>query len=460
MKHKLLFAIGITFSLFGNAQTIPNGGFENWTNNSYESPQNYWYTSNSVVFPLGLPYNVLKVTDPQQGTYAIKMNTVTNGVDTMFGYFINGDPTTFAGGIPYTQHPTTLTGYYKSNIAVGDTGLLFCIFKQGGTAISFDVQIFTGTHNAYTPFALTINVPNLSTPDSLIVGAVSSNAFSNNGIPGSMLQIDNLLFTGVTSQPTLMNGSFENWTSNSRYTPAMWMTAGDSILRTSDAHSGSYALQLNTIAYNNSVGASYATNGTIVPNGITGGRPYVLMSDTLCGWYKYVPNGMDSATVWVQTTASHNPVGGIGMGLPPAANYTFFSLPFTSIQTPDTLLIAFASTFNNTNLNNGGSVFKIDDLYLKSSALAVPEIHWNDFGFVKLFPNPASGDCNIAFTNKENENVLLTITDETGRKISEETISGIGNHTVKIDTSVLAKGFYTVTLLQGEKFTSRKLIVQ
>ena len=461
MKHKLLFLLGISFSLFSNAQTIPNGGFENWNNNSYVSPQNYWYTSNPDAASLGLPYNALQVTDPQQGTYAVKMNTVSNATDTMFGYILNGDPSTFTGGIPYTQHAATLSGFYKCNVMPGDTAFLLCIFKQGGTAISFDVQIFTGTHNSYTPFSLTLNVPAISSPDSIIVGAVSSNAFSGNVIPGSMLQLDNLLFTGVTQQPTLMNGSFENWTGNSRYVPQLWPTAGDSMLRTSDAHSGSYALQLKTVTYNNGVGASYATQGTMIQNvGITGGRPYSQINDTLCGWYKFVPNGIDSATVWIQTSAAHNAVGGAAAGLPPANAYTFFSIPFTSIQTPDTLLVVFSSSFNDINQANGGSVFKIDDLYLKSSALAVPEIHWNDFGLVKLFPNPSNENCTVEFTNKENENVVLTVTDETGRKVSEETISGIGNHAVKIDTSVLAKGFYTVTLMQEERFTSRKLIVQ
>src|ERR1044071_58471 len=103
MKHKLLFAIGISISFFANSQTIPNGGFENWNNNSYQSPQNYWFTSNSSVIQVGLPINVLQVADPQQGTYAVKLNTVSNATDTMFGYILNGDPTTLAGGIPYTQ---------------------------------------------------------------------------------------------------------------------------------------------------------------------------------------------------------------------------------------------------------------------------------------------------------------------------------------------------------------------
>jgi hypothetical protein len=462
MKHKLLFSLGLFFALAANAQTIPNGGFENWTNNPYEDPQFFWQTSNMIVASVNLPYNVLKVSDPQQGTYAMKMNTVTNGMDTMFGFITNGDPTTLAGGIPYSQHPSSLTGYYKSTIMPGDTGLLICIFKQGGIPISTDVQIFVGTHSTYTPFALSVNLPPLSTPDTVIIAAASSNAFSTNGIPGSMLQLDNLSFTGVLIQPAQLNGSFENWDAHSRYSPVIWTTAGDSVVRTTDAHSGTYALELNTINYNSTqFGPSYLSNGYFPPNqGPVGGRPYSLMNDTLCGWYKFIPTGTDSATVYIGCTQNGNQVGGGIAGLPPASSYTFFSVPIANGLTPDTMLLIIASSFVSTNANDVGSVLKVDDLYLKSSPAAIAEIHWNDFGLVKLYPNPSSGDCWIEFDNRNTENVMLIISDELGRTVSEETISGIGNHREHIDTSVLNTGVYTVTLLQDGKKVSRKLIVQ
>ena len=85
-KRLLLLSACITTAAF--AQTVPNGGFENWTPDTYNDPQ-YYLTSNAQNILAMLPANVTRVTDPQQGTYALRMTTVTNGIYTSFGFFIN-----------------------------------------------------------------------------------------------------------------------------------------------------------------------------------------------------------------------------------------------------------------------------------------------------------------------------------------------------------------------------------
>ncbi|HET6989679.1 MAG TPA: T9SS type A sorting domain-containing protein, partial [Bacteroidia bacterium] len=185
-----------------------------------------------------------------------------------------------------------------------------------------------------------------------------------------------------------------------------------------------------------------------------------LMNDTLCGWYKFTPAGTDSATVFVQTTQNTSVVGANAIGLPAAANYTFFSLPFSSVVQPDTLLLVLASSYANTNISNVGSVFKIDDLYLKSSLAGIHELNWNVFGMVQLYPNPSSADCWIEFDNTKNTPVVLTISDALGKIISEITISETGHQRQHIDTSAMSKGSYLITLTQDGKRTSRPLLVQ
>lgn len=461
MKHFLLGITTFFFLASANAQAIANGGFEYWNASTTDMLMYYPQTSNPQALSVGLPANAVKVTDPQQGALALQLNTVSNPTDTMFGYVTNGDPSTGQGGIPYAQHPITLTGYYKSNVMPGDTALLLIMFKEAGIVLSNDGMAFTGVHNTYTQFTVVLNIPAMANPDSIVFAAASSNAFLNNGIPGSMLQLDNLTFTGVATQPALMNGSFENWTSVNTSRPVQWNAVGDIVYQTSDAHSGSYALQLNTFPASPTYPSpSYITNGIFPPNqGPVGGRPYGLMNDTLCFWYKFTPAGTDSATVALQTSALGNPVGGAGMGLPPASVYTFYQLPFSSFSTPDTLLIVFASSYNDVNFSNVGSVLKLDDVYLKSSLLSVPEISWNAFGKVTLYPNPSDVECYISFDNNSESDVTMIISDETGRTVSETIITGNGHHNEHIDTSVLAKGSYIVTLTRGGKAVSRKLFV-
>jgi hypothetical protein len=462
MKNFLL-AVTSLFSIAANSQAIGNGGFEYWNGSSTDMPAYYMQNSNTSALTLGLPANVLKVADPQQGALAIQLNTVANATDTLFGYIANGDPTTGQGGIPYNQHPVSLTGYYKSNMMPGDTAILLIIFKEAGVILSFDGIGFTGVHAAYTSFNIVLNIPALASPDSIVLVAVSTNAFVTNGIPGSMLQLDNLTFTGVSSQPLMMNGSFENWSTINTSRPIQWEQVGDFTCITTDAHSGSYALMLNSFEPAPGVPSpSYAANGHFPPNqGPVGGRPYSLVTDTLCGWYKFIPNGIDSATIGVQASLVNNVVGGAFTALPPASVYTFFSLPFSCATNPDTLLVVMSSSYADIYPSNIGSVFKLDDLYLKSSPLSTgPEISWNTFGKVSLYPNPSNVECWMEFDNNGNAPVIMVITDELGKIVSEITITETGHQRQQIDTSSFAKGSYVITLIQNGKSTNRKLFVQ
>ena len=124
---------------------------------------------------MGLPLNALRVSDPQAGTYAIQLTTVCNATDTMFGYFTNGDPGTGTGGIPISGSPTAITGFYKSNIPAGDTGLVLVLLKQNGVQIGGGAFQLYGVHNSYTAF--TFPIGSMGTADTVIFAAVSSNAF-------------------------------------------------------------------------------------------------------------------------------------------------------------------------------------------------------------------------------------------------------------------------------------------
>lgn len=455
-KTLLITGFFLAIPFFSFSQTVPNGGFENWYSNSYEEPD-YYRTSNYDNTLRGMPANVTKVSDPYQGSFAIQMNTITNGTDTSFGYFINGDPGTLEGGIPYTQTPTMLTGYYKCNIPAGDTGIFLVIFKQGGTAISMNAGQFYGTHNSYTAFSIPITMPPMSTPDTIIVGAASSNAFVSQGIPGSMLQIDSIRFN-VATQPNLLNGSFESWNTVTRYFPFDWEVGGDTVFRAGNAHGGQYCLHLSNLYFGGpGLNPGVATTGYFGSNGPAGGRPYTLTSDTLVGWYKFIPSGTDSATVWVNCTNNATPVGGAYVGLPPAASWTQFSIPFSSFTAPDTLLVVFGAVFANFDSTNAGSVLYLDDVALRSSPLS-SGISWNPLGAAMLYPNPASTESWLSFNAEAGSPVRIRVTDEAGRLVSEETLHVSGPQRYRIDCSAYAAGLYTVTIRQNGNEASRRLI--
>lgn len=442
-------------SALGFSQTIPNGGFEYWNTASFQDPVNYPMTSNFEAYNRGLPANATRVTDAQHLTYAINLLTISNSTDTMFGYFVNGDPGNMSGGIPMNQIPTALTGYYKCSVPAGDTAIFLLVFKAGGMPIGQIIYPFTGTQSTYAQFTIPVSLP--GNPDTVILGAASSNAFQWQGIPGSMLQIDNLVFTGVSNQPSQLNGSFENWVSTTMYYPAQLTALGDTSFRTTDAYAGNYAIKLTTTSGGNQANQSAVTNGQFTNNGVQGGRPYTSMQDTICGYYKYLVNGVDSAALWINLTNNGNPVGGIYAGLPPVSVYTYFEYPLTTGSPPDTLLFFAGSSFNNTTMANIGSRLYLDDVRLKSQPVSVPPMaHWKNS--LRIYPNPAQGQTRVEWNNGMKGNITLRISDLNGKCIREISLpASLGYHS--LDLNSLEVGTYFIGLISEKGEITRKLIV-
>lgn len=120
-KHFLLLAsIGATS--FVNAQSVPNGGFETWVDQTvYEDPQ-YWSGMNALTM-FGAEATAIKSTDAHSGTYALKLITSISDIggdgemDTLPGIIMLGtmDPMngTSTTGYAFDQRPDSLVGWYK-----------------------------------------------------------------------------------------------------------------------------------------------------------------------------------------------------------------------------------------------------------------------------------------------------------------------------------------------------------
>ncbi len=369
MKKQLLvlMAIILTGSVF--AQSIPNGGFESWTTTNYENPQ-YYSTSNGNSKNSGPPsFNVIKTIDSYHGGFAAQLNTIAFAGDTMGAYVANGNPGQPAGqGIPYNQKPTGMRGYYKSNIMLGDTALIIAMFKNAGTVIGMAIHKIYSNHNAYTLFNVPIALP--LNPDSVIFAFVSSNLLVNNfkGIPGNMLQLDSVSFTGVASQPVMFNGDFESWTPQSINSLNNWSVNGD-FNKSTDFNSGSFALELITSTNN---GNTYSGNATTGQSKSMGTQPlcaYSLIKDTLAFYYKYAPATIiDSASVMLQFSKNYSPVGGIMKKLKPSVSYTYCEIPFLLGIAPDSVIVFLSSSSGNWPYPSSfnGSDFKIDNIHFKS----------------------------------------------------------------------------------------------
>lgn len=428
MKKQLLFILLLAVFASSAQQSIPNGNFEMWTTTTYQNPRYYVNTSNRDMMRTGLPFNCVKVTDAYHGNAAIKLTSVANETDSMFGYMINSDaegsPDMWHGGIPYSQKPSGIRGYYKSAVAAGDTALIFVAFSKAGVNIGVYAIQITGIHSSYTLFEQTFSPALSEIPDSVIFGATSSNAISEQMVVGSMLQIDSISFIGVTTQPTLLNGDFEDWDNVSAEKPANWFVEEsgrnqNGVKRITTAYKGIAAIELTTILDENENGPR--ARGMNVSTGfyprncnqcnMVGGYPFTNKMDTLVFWYKYTPMGGSVAEVGTRLKKNGNIIGGNNIPLEAASSYRYIELPIQSSENPDTLIVEFRSSrWEDSLLMQIGGVLILDEVQLKSQPLntGIPISMANSK--TAVYPNPSNGniqiDANTTLSTVEVMNIL------------------------------------------------------
>ncbi len=463
MKKILLTLCALQIVALLTAQVaIPNGGLESWSTTAMAEPNNYVTANQEVVFGQFAAWPCQQTTDAQLNNFAVRLETQDNGQDTMFGYFANGDPGTGEGGIAYAARPSGLTGYWKGNIMPGDTALVLVIFKLGGSQISFDLLPIVGTASTYTAFSLPINLPPIVTPDSVIVAAVSSNAFVTNGIPGSWIQFDNFVFAGASTQPTLLNGDFESWNMSNYYDLNSWILAGDSAMRTTDSYQGLFAVELGNFTYNSgNYSPSYLTNGYFVQNNLPmGGFPYSGTTDTLQAYYKFSGGAGDTAFI-IAIFTGPNP-GDTAFYIEyllQASNYTMIEIPMSLAFTPDSLVITVASDVQNPpSPSNIGNTLIIDEIQLTSQPLDTRiSINWQAPATFLIYPNPNSG---VFTLDIREEYSLIQITDIAGRVVFSDASGSSVAVRRDLDLSEFGAGTYFVNVTSGVKVTTKKVVVQ
>ncbi len=450
MKKKLHFLFALFLGSFNLiAQTsIPNPGFEDWNNYTWMDPTNY-QTANDQLVPMGLSATVIRTSDAYHGNFALQMTTGKVGTDTVPAYITNSvnNPNQGVGGIPYSQKATGIRFHYKCNVVSKDTALIFAVFKNKGKIVGSYLYPITGNVTTYTLFAKTFSPALSGTPDSVIFALTSSNIINGgNGIPGSMLQVDSVSFTGVTSQPLLLDGDFENWQTTTEYYPAGWTVQYPGALQTTDAFAGKYALELITQgpnSNNNQVQPGTATTGS--NNNNFGGYPFTNETDTLELNYKYAPaDSKDSATVQLNFRKSGAFIGGSQFYLPAATKYTLIKFGFNIGSVPDSVIVTLNSSKTyNPPLSFVGSDLKVDNIHFKSQPLTLGIESLNGTDGIKLYPNPAK-DLFYLDTHGITGTIRnLAIYDMGGQLIeSRNYSSGLRNTVESFDLKQYAAGLY------------------
>jgi len=218
---KLLTIIVIAAAINGQAQDIPNPGFEVWNEeggpfSGYLDPAD-WTTLNGQTAILGItPVTRASGDDAYAGDYALRLETNFIGIVSQMapGLCILGnidtESQTIYGGIPINDRPNALTGWFKyapNGVDTGEVRMTLTRWDdlaQTRDTIGVGTYYPTETTENYTFFSAPVVYESELIPDTMQVVLVSGSQFVAE--EGSAIYFDELMLeyipTGVESQIT------------------------------------------------------------------------------------------------------------------------------------------------------------------------------------------------------------------------------------------------------------------
>lgn len=444
----------LIFTTYSQSQIIPNGDFESWTNKIlFEEPLLY-LTSNGQAYSQMSNIPVTKSTDKVSGNYSAKIETVAGQGGPIPGFLIIGSPgnQTVKGGLPLSGHPDSISFYAKFDEMPGDTGAFVTFFKRNDTMLAMSRFTFIGTQSTFKKYTVPVFWFRSGNADTMAVIITSSN-FDWEKKVGSKVYIDSIKFIGYSG--LFPNGNFENWKSQSSNEPDNWsslnfMVSGKPMVtKSTDKYSGSFAIQIENVQMNFGEIMGFVTNGRIFESDYpTGGLAVNQNPLKVSGYYKYMPNGPDTAIGgiflyrWDNIGDSLILIEDTIIKLTATNTYTYFEIPILYDGKPkaDTINIAFA--VSNIDIDSSyrglGSTLLIDKLWIDYKP---NKINNKKVENLKVYPNPSNQKITIELPefNKNYTEMQLEIFELNGKlKYKTEFLS----KSIEITKENLCSGMY------------------
>lgn len=280
--------------------------------------------------------------------------------------------------------------------------------------------------------------------------------------------------TSVAQDP-LPNPGFEDWTQfngglGSTYRePDGWNSANQcsqilanyAVSRSTDAHSGTYSVELKTksafgnIRINGLMSTSTVICGTN-SGGIEGGIESSLIPDSIAFWYKYAPVDQDTAYVQVILLNGNDTVSYLRGKIHVAASSwtrASFAIPAPT-ATPTLISVLLNSSWGDGSQGEAvvNSTFHVDDLeFILPNSIG----EMADTQEAEVYPNPVRDFINIR--NPKGEPAMVEILDATGRSVVSRPLNGTQ---ARMDVSFLREGVYLYQIrgLNGHVIRTGKLL--
>lgn len=297
-----------------------------------------------------------------------------------------------------------------------------------------------------------------------------------------------LLFKTLTTAQAqaVPNGGFETWAvRDGADTPVDWLTTDDilrsadeglallptgTFTKTTDAHGGTYALQLESKATPRGVVLAIVGLGRKLPSNseLGGGLPFTARPAVLQFYYKLSgpqsPVADEAPAAFIELTRTVNgqveTIAYSYLTFPtPTATYTLAQIPieYESAAVPDSVHIAFVTNGESDLFGDGvaGTVLQIDDISLTGTATATRDAKLA--AAISVSPNPSpEGRYVLGAAEPALLAAPLTVLDATGRVVRREAAPS-QFPTRALDLSGLPTGIYTLQLFTPRGLVTRKL---
>jgi hypothetical protein len=182
----------------------------------------------------------------------------------------------------------------------------------------------------------------------------------------------------------------------------------------------------------------------------------VLGSDSTFSTYTFAATGTGGPTAFVHGQDGNNiDFASTTAPISHRGQLRQFSYPLTAFANQN-IFVAFLHNTTDDNL------LSIDDVMVRGT-LPTNGVNENkaDLG-LNLFPNPATDNVQVNYNLSAETNVTIDLYDVTGKLIASDAKGSqpAGRHFAHINTSEIAKGFYTVKVSTSFGQSTSKLIVK
>jgi hypothetical protein len=253
------------------------------------------------------------------------------------------------------------------------------------------------------------------------------------------------------------NAGFETWSGG---LPTAWITDNvppllAPITQSSDAHSGTSAMQGATISY----------LGVLIEPAAYCQFPVSVRYGSLKGWYKFTPVGGDSLYIHTIFFSKNTPFAyAIFIAGGTVSTYTQFTAPLTYISSavPDSAYIEISIKPPGSTYSLG-TTYKLDDLsYGPATGVQEPlSSQPGVFALSQNYPNPFNPTTVISFQVPVVSNVSLKIFDVMGRKVTT-LVSGTlpsGTYSRQWNAQNMPGGVYFYRFQAGSFTETKKLVL-